>query len=218
MPSTTAQKLKIKEGFTLLTLHAPKEFKTGLGDLPSAVKISDKAKTYQQIHWFVKDRAQLEEEKAGVLNLLHDDTVCWIYFPKGSSKLRSDLSRDSLWETFSGKNNVQFLNLVSFNETWSAFALRLKTAAASKKEAAPKERPVAPYIDTVKRIVYLPNDFSAALQKAPNEKAFFETLSFTNRKEYVEWIVSAKKEETRTTRVQESVSRLANGWKNPANR
>jgi len=43
----------------------------------------------------------------------------------------------------------------------------------------------------------LPADFGKALAKNKQEKKFFETLSFTNRKEYVEWIVIAKREETR---------------------
>ncbi|HET7897374.1 MAG TPA: YdeI/OmpD-associated family protein, partial [Flavisolibacter sp.] len=148
---------------------------------------------------------------------LHNDVTCWIYFPKGRSGVQTDLTRDSLWQQFSGNPNLQWLSLVSFNDTWSAFALRPQTAGTSKTKKA-TERPVQAFIDPVKRTVYLPDDFSEALSKASQEKAFFDSLSFTNKKEYVEWIVSAKREETRKTRVQESVSRLAKGWKNPSNR
>lgn len=218
MPATTAQKLKIKEGYTLLVLHAPTEFKTALGDLPANVKVTDKPKQYDQIHWFVKDKAQLEEEVQSVIALLKENVTCWIYFPKGTSKVQTDLTRDKGWESLQKHKAWQWVSLVSFNETWSAFAMRLKTGADEKKKEAPKERPVAPYIDAVKKIVYLPEDFSGALKKAPQEKSFFESLSFTNKKEYVEWIVSAKREATRTTRVHESIERLAKGWKNPANR
>ncbi|HEX8316139.1 MAG TPA: YdeI/OmpD-associated family protein, partial [Flavisolibacter sp.] len=61
-------------------------------------------------------------------------------------------------------------------------------------------------------------DFEKQLQKAKKENAFFAKLSFTNKKEYVEWIINAKREDTRAARVKESVERLAKGWKNPANR
>jgi uncharacterized protein YdeI (YjbR/CyaY-like superfamily) len=64
----------------------------------------------------------------------------------------------------------------------------------------------------------LPADFGKALAKNKQEKKFFDTLSFTNRKEYVEWIVTAKREETRNQRVKESIERLSKKWKNPANR
>ncbi|HEV7333813.1 MAG TPA: YdeI/OmpD-associated family protein [Flavisolibacter sp.] len=218
MATALAQKLKIKEGATLLTLHAPNEFATTIGDLPKGVNISNKAKNYNQVHWFVKTAAQMEEEVDGVLNLLQEDVLLWTYFPKGTSGIQTDLTRDTSWEKLHMHSNIQFLVLISFNETWSAFALRLKTEKDKKKVASPKERPVFQYIDPVKKLVFLPDDLAAALNGAKREKAFFESLSFTNKKEYLEWVVSAKREETRAGRVKETVERLGKGWKNPANR
>ncbi|MBB1284641.1 YdeI/OmpD-associated family protein [Flavisolibacter sp. BT320] len=218
MPATTAQKLKIKEGYSLLTIGAPANFRTELGKLPAGVILSDKAKTFNQIHWFVQNKAQREKEQEKVLSLLKEGVTLWTYFPKGSSTIQTDLTRDRGWGDLTTNSKLQWLSLVSFNKTWSAFALRLKTAADDKKSAAPKERPIASYADARTKTVTLPDDLSAAFQKAPAEKAFFESLSFTNKKEYVEWVVSAKREETRITRVKETIVRLGKGWKNPANR
>src|SRR4051812_26705679 len=72
MPSTTAEKLKIKEGYSLLTIHAPVDFEKDVVGLPADIKISEKAKAYNQIHWFVKDKAQLEKEVDKVVGLLKD--------------------------------------------------------------------------------------------------------------------------------------------------
>ena len=219
MPATSvAQKLKIKEGFTLLTLNAPANFKKNLGDLPDGVKISASAKNYDQLHWFVKDKAQLDEELDKVLSLMKDNVVCWIYYPKGSSKMQTDLTRDKGWDELLRHTEMQWISLTSFDDTWSAFGMRPKTETDKKKEARPKERVIFQYIDPAKKIVYLPGDFAAALKEAKKQEAFFNSLSFTNRKEYVEWIVSARREETRTTRVKESIERLGKEWKNPANR
>src|SRR4051794_28124157 len=113
MASTIAQKLRIKEGFTLFTIHAPSDFKKDLGELP-AVKISDKVQNYQQIHWFVKDIAQLTKEVNEVVGMMKDDIVCWIYYPKGSSKIQTDLSRDKGWETLLKHDHLQWISLVSF--------------------------------------------------------------------------------------------------------
>ena len=124
--TTTAQKLKIKEGYTLLTLHAPATFKAALGALPAGVKISSTAKAFNQMHWFVKDKAQMEEELEQVLSLVKDDVVCWIYYPKGTSKMQTDLTRDKGWDELL-KHNMQWISLVSFDETWSAFGMRQKT-------------------------------------------------------------------------------------------
>src|SRR5690349_4979153 len=116
MPSPTAQKLRVKAGYTLLTINAPADFKTQLGDVPAGVTISGKAKTYQQIHWFVKDRAQMEEEVEDIIKLLKDDVVCWIYYPKGSSKMQADLTRDKGWEALLRHAELQWISLISFND------------------------------------------------------------------------------------------------------
>jgi len=218
MPTSIAQKLKIKEGYTLLTINEPREFQKDLGDLPEDVTLTEKAKNYNQVHWFVKDKTQMDKEVIKVLGLIKGDVLCWIYFPKGSSKIQTDLTRDTGWETLSQYEDLQWVNLISFNDTWSAFGLRLQTVADKKKAATPKERLIFDYIDAVKKEIRLPDDFATLLNKRRKEKDFFNTLSFTNKKEYVEWIVTAKREGTRATRVAESVERLGKGWKNPANR
>ena len=95
--------------------------------------------------------------------------------------------------------------------------MRQKTEADIKKESRPKERPIFDYVDPKTKTVSLPDDFALALKKNKKQEAFFNTLSFTNKKEYIEWIVTAKREETRNTRVNESIQRLGKEWKNPRN-
>ncbi|NTS43867.1 YdeI/OmpD-associated family protein [Flavisolibacter sp. BT320] len=218
MPATPVQKLKIKEGFTLLTIGAPADFEKALGTLPAGVRVSNTGKTYDQVHWFVRNIAQREGEEKKVLAMLKEGVTLWIYFPKGSSKIQTDLTRDHGWGDLPTRKGLQWLSLVSFDETWSAFALRLQTGADEKRETKPKENPVAAYADAATKTITLPGDMAKAFLTAPEQKAFFDTLSFTNRKEYVEWVVSAKREETRKTRVAETIERLGKGWKNPAGR
>lgn len=219
MPATsTAQKMRIREGDTILPIHAPATFQKELEPLPPHVTINARSKKFNQVHWFVRNKAQLEEELDDVIQMVTNDVICWIYYPKGSSGIQTDLTRDKGWEALLQHKEMQWISLISFNETWSAFGMRLQTEKDKKKEAAPKERAIFQYIDPVKKLTFLPDDFAAALLKAPKEEQFYQSLSFTNRKEYLEWIVSAKKEETRATRIRESLDRLSKGWKNPANR
>jgi hypothetical protein len=217
MPTPNAQKLKIKRGDTILAINAPAGYKVSLGDLPLDVKITGSGTQVSQVHWFVSERAQLENDLKKVLPLVKDNTLCWIFYPKGTSKIQTDLTRDEGWDELR-KTNLQWINLISFDETWSAFALREKKDTEKTKEANVKERPILAYIDTGTKTVLLPDDFAIALKKNKKEEAFFNTLSFTNRKEWVEWIVTAKREETRKERVRASVERLGQQWKNPANR
>jgi hypothetical protein len=217
MALTMVQKLKIRENNRLRTFHAPGDFTKTLGPLPSGVKISTSGKEPDQIHWFVENRSQMEKELSSILQLLRPGVICWIHYPKGSSGIQTDLTRDKGWENLL-KENLHWLSLISFNDTWSAFGMRLKTEADETKEAKPVERAIFQYIDPVAKTIRLPEDLEAAFKKAKPERQFFETLSFTNRKEYVEWIVSAKRAETKADRINQSIERLAKGWKNPANR
>ena len=63
----------------------------------------------------------------------------------------------------------------------------------------------------------LPDDLAATLKKNKKEVAFFDALSFTNKKEYIEWIVTAKREKTRAERILGTIERLGKQWKNPGN-
>jgi hypothetical protein len=218
MPSTIADKFKIKAGDILLTFHAPAAFKEHLGALPASVKIVSAGKTCQQVHWFVTNRAQVEKETEKILALIKEKVICWIYFPKGSSGMQTDLSRDKGWDTLLAHGDkLTWLSLVSFDDTWSAFAFRLKTKADEKKKPAAAERPILQYIDAAAKTIRLPDDLAAALKKDKGSAAFFHTLSFSNRKEYVEWIVTAKQEATRKNRIEGTLERLIKHWKNPRN-
>lgn len=70
--------------------------------------------------------------------------------------------------------------------------------------------------DTEPRIVSVPDDLAAAFEHNPEAARFFETLSYTNRKEYARWIEEAKRPETRANRLAATVEKLLAGKKNPS--
>jgi bacteriocin resistance YdeI/OmpD-like protein len=217
MANPVAQKLKVKEGYQLRTINAPSTFKENLGRLPVGVKISDDSKIYNQLHWFVSNKAQMDKELNKVLKLLKDDVVLWIYYPKGSSKLQTDLTRDKGWDSLMKHDNLTWISLISFDETWSTFGARLKTDADKKKEGRPREREIFNWVNPETKEVKLPTDVATALKKNKKQQNFFNALSFTNKKEYLEWILTAKREETRNERINGTIERLGKGWKNPRN-
>lgn len=69
--------------------------------------------------------------------------------------------------------------------------------------------------DEEERSIEIPEDFESALKEAPCALEYFEKLSFTNKKKYVQWILSAKKVETRNERIQKAVLMLAESKKLP---
>ncbi len=62
--------------------------------------------------------------------------------------------------------------------------------------------------DNEPRIIEIPDDLKKRFAENGEAKNFFDTLSFTNRKEYVQWIISAKKQETRDKRLNKAICML----------
>ena len=219
MPNTISQKLKINAGDTLLTINEPPEFQKGLKGLPKGVKVVESGKDYNQVHWFVLNRAQMENQMSKVMKLVKPGVTVWVYYPKGTSNLQTDLNRDKGWDCLLAESDkLTWINLISFDDTWSVFGFRGKTEADRKKEAKPKpEREIFKWVDPQTKEVKLPDDLAVAIKKNKKAGGFFNTLSFTNKKEFIEWIVTAKREETRKERVDGTIERLLKSWKNPRN-
>jgi hypothetical protein len=69
--------------------------------------------------------------------------------------------------------------------------------------------------DLEPRVVSVPKDFASKLRDLPKVHLFFKGLSYTCQREYVRWIESAKREETRATRVIRAVQLLERGKREP---
>jgi hypothetical protein len=218
MATSLAKKLRIKEGDLLFPINEPSGFTKTLAPLPPKVKQADRPQEASQLHWFVKNRAQFEKELPGVLKWLKPGVLLWIYYPKGTSKIQTDLTRDKGWDAILRHKDLHWISLISFDDTWSTFACRWKTDADRKKDATPKVREIFDYIDPKAKTVRLPDDLAAAFKKNKKAETSFNALSFSCRKEYVEWIITAKRPETRTERVKGTIERVIKGWKNPAGR
>lgn len=62
--------------------------------------------------------------------------------------------------------------------------------------------------DDQPRVVAVPPDLQAALEGEPEARGFFERLSYSHRREYVEWILDAKRDQTRVARIEKAVRML----------
>lgn len=57
----------------------------------------------------------------------------------------------------------------------------------------------------------VPDDLAAALRGSPKVQATFEAFASSHRREYVEWIVEARRDDTRQRRIAQAVEWLADG-------
>ncbi len=108
----------------------------------------------------------------------------------------------------------QFGKVTKVSDLPSASAL----AAYIKKAMKLNEDGVkAPRATPKKRALAMPPDLSAALKKNRKAAATFAAFSPTNQRDYIEWIVDAKRDETRSKRVTQAIAWIAEGkprnWK-----
>jgi uncharacterized protein YdeI (YjbR/CyaY-like superfamily) len=82
-------------------------------------------------------------------------------------------------------------------------SLTQERAASIRRMAGKREQIDAP------RKFPIPADLEAALAKAHVEAKIFAALPHSHKQEYIEWIESAKKKETRASRIEKTLAMLA---------
>ena len=116
-----AQKLKLKPGLQAAILNPPADYLVELA--PERVTIDHALNgQYDWVQVFVKSKAEIDALFPALVAALKPESLLWISFPKGASRVQTDLTRDKGWDSVTG---LKWINLVSINNTWSAFSLRL---------------------------------------------------------------------------------------------
>jgi hypothetical protein len=127
MGALLAKKLLIKPGRRLALLNAPPDYRAELGPLPDGVTVVDRADGAPAgcdiVQLFVKDLAEVAHLTPEAERALKPGGILWICYPKGSSKVKTDLNRDILWEALSSRG-LSPVSLVSVNTVWSAMRFR----------------------------------------------------------------------------------------------
>ena len=216
--SPLAKKLQIKPGKQWLLFNAPAYYLTLLEPLPEGATVSYEAKgSFDGAQLFVKNSTELIETLKIVVPVLRLDSVFWVIYPKKSSGIASDLEMMSSWDEL-GKYGYGGVAAAAVNETWTALRFRHKqqTKTSDTCNDEIKQNEYSQWIDVDNRIVRLPDEIKAVLEKNQQALANYEKLSYSNRKEYVLWILTAKQEKTREERLVKLVEKLEAGKKNPS--
>lgn len=122
--SPLAKKLKLRPETQAALVNAPQGYAKDLTPLPTGASLSEKLQgSFDWIQAFVKDEAELEKILPRLVKALKPVSLLWIAFPKGSSGIQTDLTRDQGWDSLR-KTDLKWITLVSVNDVWSAFAFR----------------------------------------------------------------------------------------------
>lgn len=115
-----ALKLKLKPGTQAAILNPPEGYLVELA--PERVTFDHTLSgLYEWIQIFVQNQAELNAWFPALAAALETESLLWVSFPKATSKIQTDLTRDQGWERLAGLKRV---TLVSLDKTWSAFAFR----------------------------------------------------------------------------------------------
>ena len=78
---------------------------------------------FDWVQIFVENKVQLDKLAPKAVKALKPNSILWISFPKGSSRIQTDLTRDQGWDILRSLD-LKWITLISVNDTWSAFSLR----------------------------------------------------------------------------------------------
>lgn len=216
--SPVAKKLLIKPGKSWLFYNAPEDYLAILEPLPEGVATKfSTGGDFDGVQLFVKNSAELIDSLKTIIPILKPDTLFWITYPKKSSGIPSDLEMMSSWDELAtyGYNGVA---AAAINEIWTALRFRPKgqSKVSDSCNEEIKKNEYANYIDVDNKQIKLPDEIQQVLAGQPAAMEFYQKLSYSNKKEYVVWILSARQEKTKNERLIKLVEKLSEGKKNPS--
>jgi hypothetical protein len=122
--ASLVKKLRIQPGQRLLILNPPSGYIESLGDLPEGVEVSEKPEgKFDFVHLFVRDSTEFADLSPKAMDAVKYDGLLWISYPKRSSKVATDLTRDVMWDLMAD-TGLRPVTQVSIDEVWSALRFR----------------------------------------------------------------------------------------------
>jgi hypothetical protein len=118
-----AKKLGIKEGFQLLAVGAPEDYRRLLEPLPASVRfVSTANQNADLVHIFSTKKLQLSKALAIYRDKLDPEAVIWVSWPKKSAKVPSEISEDRIREIALPLGFVD-VKVCAIDEVWSGLKL-----------------------------------------------------------------------------------------------
>jgi len=212
-----AKKLYLKPGMRVAVANAP----AGISlKAPGVTVEKSLTRDLDLALLFTTTQKDLTKRWPALLASVKQGGAVWVAYPKKSSGLDTDLGMGE-WEATKG-SDWNPVTMIAVDDSWSAVRYRyapgLEKARHERQSETISDADGTVVVDREKRIVTAPKDLQKLLAKNAKARAHFDALAFSHRKEYVVWIVEAKKAETRDARLTKTVEMLAKGKKNPSDK
>ncbi len=126
MASPLSKKLRVHSGHRMRLINAPKGYVKQLGELPEGARIVHKGHDVCDFgHLFVRSVAELEDLAPEVVRAVKPDGLLWISYPKKTSGVKTDITRDVGWEVMSAYG-LRPVAQIAIDNVWSALRFRPK--------------------------------------------------------------------------------------------
>ncbi len=220
---TVAEKLLLKDEKNVLIQGLPSSVEKQFSKITFAKNVTPLLKS-RGIEFgivFAVSHKHLNDMLRDVVPALKENAKFWVAYPKRTAKIASDLSREENWEALTDLG-YEIARVIELDSVWNAVRFKklgvmdVDDIIAGNTENDIEED-MEEVIVTPKKIAVVAGniDVPDALQKQldGNREAneTFENLAPSHKKEYIEWILSAKKDETRMKRIYTTIEKLAEG-------
>ncbi|MFK7971130.1 MAG: DUF3052 domain-containing protein [Bacteroidia bacterium] len=129
MATSLTKKLGIKSGYSILLHDEPVHYFELFVDFPEDVLVLDKIapETADFIHLFFTTKEAMVREVPRYKKALKKDGLMWVSWPKGASKMETDLKREPVRDYLLGIGLVD-VKVAAIDEDWSGlkFVYRVK--------------------------------------------------------------------------------------------
>lgn len=196
------KKLRVPAEGKLLVLEAPSHI-----ELSNRMDIKPNEPSYKFGLLFAKSINHLNEHAHTMISACSNDSLIWVAYPKKSSEMYKDLNRDAGWGVIQDKG-FQGIASIALDADWSA--IRFRPQGTEKKKAATDRG-----TSKVDKKEYVITDEIREFFKSEKVYETYEKLTSGYQNQYLEWLLSAKREETKEKRLIEAVEKLRAGFRQP---
>ncbi len=130
-PSTRslAEKLRVRAGTAIAVLNCPKPPDALLGPMPEKASVQlTLDNPADLVLLFVRNSQELGQHVQTIADKLSSALDLWVAYPKQSSEIETDLTRDAGWDPMH-RLGWGVVSLVSVDETWTAMRFKVRAQA-----------------------------------------------------------------------------------------
>lgn len=125
-PNPLAKKLGIKEGFAVLTIGAPEDYRELVEPLPSGVSIAvGSGSDFDIIHVFTNTRDDLLRNLVDCRSRIKQNGSIWVSWYKKAAKLPTEITEDTIRQAALDLGLVD-VKVCAVDEKWSGLKLVIR--------------------------------------------------------------------------------------------